>query len=76
MLARMWTRNFEVWAPPQAVVFHLWSRAYRHTVQKDLPAVSASLGICLLLGPDIALTLFFGAECPAHHSSTTHYALA
>ena len=40
MLARMWTRGFDVWAPPTAVAFHLWSRGYRHTLQKDTAPVS------------------------------------
>ncbi len=35
MLARMWTRGWDVFAPPEAVAFHLWERAARHsTFQK------------------------------------------
>eukprot|EP00775_Hariotina_reticulata_P013751 gene13751-13870_t len=29
MLARMWTRGWDVWAPSQAVVFHQWKRSAR-----------------------------------------------
>lgn len=39
MLARMWTHGFDVWAPPQSVVFHEWSRKGRHTLQQDVPLV-------------------------------------
>lgn len=42
MLVRMWTRGFDPWIPPQAVAFHLWSRAYRRTLQKDIPTVSCT----------------------------------
>lgn len=42
MLARMWTNGWDVMAPIQAVCFHLWSRAYRHTFQADLPVDDAA----------------------------------
>ncbi|KAL0054937.1 hypothetical protein WJX82_004792 [Trebouxia sp. C0006] len=42
MLARMWTNGWDVMAPTQAVCFHLWSRAYRHTFQADLPVDHAA----------------------------------
>ncbi|KAA6427899.1 MAG: c transferase [Trebouxia sp. A1-2] len=42
MLARIWTSGWDVMAPTQAVCFHLWSRAYRHTFQADLPVDHAA----------------------------------
>ena len=29
MLARMWTSGYDIFAPAEAVVFHLWTRDYR-----------------------------------------------
>eukprot|EP00960_Hanusia_phi_P054189 762564-Hanusia_phi.AAC.3 len=36
MLARMWTRGFDVFAPCQPVVFHCWDRSYRSSF-KEVP---------------------------------------
>ena len=35
MAARLWTAGFDFFAPPQNVVYHLWSRAGRRTVDDD-----------------------------------------
>ena len=35
MAARLWTSGFDFFAPPQNVVYHLWSRAGRRTVDDD-----------------------------------------
>jgi [Skp1-protein]-hydroxyproline N-acetylglucosaminyltransferase len=43
MLARMWTRGWDVFAPPEAVVFHMWERSQReHTFTPDAELREAS----------------------------------
>ena len=43
MLARMWTRGWDVYAPPAAVVFHMWERSERpHTFAPDVAQRDAS----------------------------------
>lgn len=32
---RMWRRGWDVFTPPQAAAFHLWSRKHRPTFQQD-----------------------------------------
>ena len=34
MLARMWTRGWDLFAPPEPLVFHMWARAERPTLFK------------------------------------------
>lgn len=36
MLARMWTRGYDVFAPSEPVIFHLWSRDYRPSFSTDV----------------------------------------
>ena len=36
MAARLYTNGWDFFAPTQAVVYHLWSREYRHTFTEDL----------------------------------------
>jgi [Skp1-protein]-hydroxyproline N-acetylglucosaminyltransferase len=37
MLARLWTSGYDVFAPSETVVFHLWSRDYRPSFSADVP---------------------------------------
>ena len=36
MAARLYTNGWDFFAPTQAVVYHLWTREYRHTFTEDL----------------------------------------
>ena len=35
MLARMWTRGWDMYSPSTAVAYHLWTRSYRPTVREN-----------------------------------------
>ncbi|KAK3260904.1 hypothetical protein CYMTET_30166 [Cymbomonas tetramitiformis] len=37
VLVRMWTRGWDVFAPPSTVVYHLWSRQHRPTFSQEVP---------------------------------------
>ena len=43
MLARMWTRGYDIYAPPRSIAWHQWSRSYRHTFSSCVPQVGRSL---------------------------------
>jgi len=37
MAARLWTNGWDFFVPPEAVVYHLWTRSYRRTFQEVQP---------------------------------------
>lgn len=43
MLARMWTRGYDLYAPPCSVAWHQWSRSNRSTFHSCVPQVNISL---------------------------------
>ena len=42
MAARLWTHGFDFYAPSEAVVYHLWSRDGRRTVDADAEPADAA----------------------------------
>ncbi|KAF0697729.1 Aste57867_11615 [Aphanomyces stellatus] len=68
MAARLWTHGYDFFAPPEAVVYHLWSRAHRPVFQDTRPTAekekAASLARVqrLLAGQDDNPTTGLGQE--------------
>jgi hypothetical protein len=48
MLAKMWTRGWDMFAPPRSIAFHQWTRKGRNAFQACVPQVGLKSCSCKL----------------------------